>query len=174
VAVVLGQHDRGVTILDVVRGRFAYPQLKAIALELAAKWKPSAVLIENKASGQSLIQSLQQETSLPVQAVEPDGDKVSRAHVITPTWEAHRIFAPIGAAWLDDFESELYSFPKAPHDDQADAFVHGVRYLTQMSGPTALLEFYKQHQAQEIKQTAELATRPGAIITTLESPWHRP
>lgn len=174
VAVVLGQHERGILIIDIVRGRFAYPQLKAIAVELAAKWKPAAVLVENKASGQSLIQSLKQETALPVRAVEPDGDKVARAHVVTPTWEARRIFAPQGAEWLDDFESELYAFPKAPHDDQTDAFVHGVRYLTQSIGPGALLDFYKQQGALDAQRKTELVKQPGVVVTELSSPWHRP
>jgi predicted phage terminase large subunit-like protein len=152
VAIVLGQHERGVLILDIVRGRYAYPQLKQIAMEMAARWKPSAVVVENKASGQSLIQSLQQESSLPVKAVNPDGDKVARANVITPSWEAHRIFAPIGAPWLDDFEMELYTFPKAPHDDQVDAFVHGVRFLTNACGPSAFLSWIAaQHTADKAK-----------------------
>jgi predicted phage terminase large subunit-like protein len=174
VAVVLGQHERGVLILDIVRGRFAYPQLKQIAMELAAKWKPSAVLVENKASGQSLIQSLQQETTLPVQAVDVDGDKVSRAHVVTPTWEAKRVFAPLGAEWLDDFEMELYAFPKAPNDDQVDAFVQGARYLTQSCGASALIEFYKQQGALDTQQKVEIAKRPGVVVTELTSPWHTP
>ena len=156
VAVVLGQHDRGVLILDVIRGRYAYPQLKAVTTELAARWMPSAVLVEDKASGQSLIQSLRQETVLPVWPVTVDGDKVSRAHVVTPTWEAHRIFAPAGSPWLDDFESELYAFPKAPHDDQTDAFVQGVRYLTQQVGPSALLAFYSQHEKLEQQKTKDI------------------
>ena len=149
VAIVMGQHERGVVILDIVRGRYAYPQLKAISIELAAKWRPSAVIVENKASGQSLVQSLRQETSLPVRAIEVDRDKVSRAHSCTATWESGRVFAPIGATWLEDFEWELYSFPKAPHDDQTDAFVQALRYLT--ASTSGWIGFIGQEMAAEGK-----------------------
>lgn len=143
VAVVLGEFDRGYAILDVVRGRYAFPQLQGIAVELAARWLPSAVLIENKASGQSLIQALQQQTRLPIRPVDVDVDKVARAHAIIPTWEAKRVHAPAAAPWLADFLEELYSFPKGAHDDQTDALVQGLRYLTQGAASfTALMDFY--------------------------------
>jgi predicted phage terminase large subunit-like protein len=172
VAVVLGQFDRGTLILDLVRGRWAYPQLRQIASELAERWKPSAVLVENKASGQSLIQSLRQETALPIVPVEPDGDKIARAHVATPTWESRRVFAPAGAAWLDDFEAELYAFPKAPHDDQVDALVHGLRYLTASGGAAGLVSFYNNELKRIAQTTVALQDQPGVVITELQSPWH--
>ena len=175
VAVTLGQHEKGVTILDVTKGRYAYPKLVQIAKELAAKWKPSAVCVENKASGQSLIQSLQAESALPVVLVEPDGDKVARAHVITPTWEAKRIYAPSGAEWLDDFETELYAFPKAPHDDQTDAFVHGVRFLTQQTGAGAFLQHLASLADGDKKQAQAdaLAKKTGVRVIELTGAWHQ-
>lgn len=122
--------QNGIFLLDRVRGRYSYPVLLAIVHELAARWRPSAVLIEDAASGQSLIQSLKASSALPVRPVRPDGDKLSRAHTVVPTWEAGRIFAPAQTSWLPEFLEELHAFPKAPHDDQVDAFVQGVRYLT--------------------------------------------
>ena len=154
VAIVLGQFEQGVFLLDVIRGRYAYPQLKATMLELAAKWRPSAVLIEDKASGQSLIQDLQQQTSLPVRPVKVDGDKLTRAHVVVPTWEAGRVFAQAGAPFLPEFLAELTAFPKTEHDDQVDAFVQGVRYLSGV-GSTMGLFFYMQQQAERLKQSKE-------------------
>jgi predicted phage terminase large subunit-like protein len=144
VAVVLAEFDRGVFILDVLRGRYAYPQLKAVMIELAAKWKPSAVLIEDKASGQSLIQDLQQHSALPIRPVQTDGDKLSRAHTITATWEAGRVFALEGAPFLPALLGELYAFPKAAHDDQVDALVQAVRYFVNYGGRTGYLEFMRR------------------------------
>ncbi len=148
VAVVLGEHDKGVFILDVIRARLAYPQLKATMLELAAKWRPSAVLVEDRASGQSLIQDLQQHTSLPVVPVKIDGDKLMRANIICPTWEAGRIFAIEGAPFLPELLAELYAFPKATHDDQVDALVQGVRYLTDWRDGRGIFEYYRQQVAK--------------------------
>lgn len=128
---MLGQFDRGVMLIDVVRGRYSYPTLREIVMQLCERWRPSAVLIEDAASGQSLIQELSSGSALPVKPVRPDGDKLARAHTVVPSWEAHRVFAPKGAPWLAEFLEELHAFPKAPHDDQVDAFAQGARYLLQ-------------------------------------------
>jgi predicted phage terminase large subunit-like protein len=95
-----------------VRGRFSYPALKEAALTWGARTRPAAVLVEDAASGQSLIQDLQQHTDLPVMPVKVDGDKTVRAHTIVPTWEANRIFVRADAPWLQEFLDELYTLPE--------------------------------------------------------------
>src|SRR5208282_6591068 len=111
----------GYYIRLVSRGRWEFPELKRQAVALAEIWRPSAVLIEDAASGQSLIQSLKAETRLPVLPVRPMGDKVSRAHSVSPLIESGRVFLPDSAPWLADFFDELTSFPAAPHDDMVDS-----------------------------------------------------
>lgn len=140
---VMGEFAQGIMLMDLVRSRLAYPQLKATLTELAAKWRPSAVLVEDAASGQSLIQDLKQSTTLPVLPVKPLGDKLMRAHTAVPTWEAHRVYAPASAAWLSPFLDELTAFPKAPHDDAVDAFVMGVTYMSGWGGGRGLLEHFR-------------------------------
>jgi predicted phage terminase large subunit-like protein len=125
----LGEFDRGVMVMSCLRQRLEYPQLKEAAVHLASKGGVSAVLIEDKASGQSLVQDLRQSTRLPVIPIKVDTDKISRAHVIVPSVEAGRIFAPADAPWLQDFLKELAAFPKGAHDDIVDAFTQGVSYL---------------------------------------------
>lgn len=154
--VALAQSDAGVFVLDVWRKRAAYPQLKATAIELAQHYGVAAVLVEDAASGQSLIQDLQQSTALPVRPVKVDGDKLVRANIIIPTWEANRIWLPEGAAWLDDFLEELHAFPKAAHDDQVDAFVQGVRFLSQRHG-AGLMDYYRALSAERASNCPPLA-----------------
>lgn len=164
VMLVMGRIDRGFVILDLIRERYAYPQLRKVTEELAARWKPTAVLVEEKASGQSLVQSLQQETTLPVVPVKVDADKISRANTVTPTWEAHRVFAPIGAPWLQDFEEELYAFPKAPHDDQVDALVQALQRFTLLHGGAALTAWYKKNsRIAQTQAKAETADDPHHV-----------
>lgn len=148
VACILGQFDKGIFILDVVRGRWGFPQLKATMEQLGEKWRPTAVLIEDAASGQSLIQEFQKNTAFPIKPVRPDGDKLSRAHTIVPRWEAGRCYALEGASFLPDFLAELHSFPKSVHDDQVDAFVQGVRYLTTWGDGMGFVEFARQEMEE--------------------------
>jgi predicted phage terminase large subunit-like protein len=163
-AVVLGKHAKGFTVLDVVRARLAFPQLVQVVEQLAMKWQPTAVLVESKASGQSLVQELQQNSSLPIKGIEVASDKVSRANACTPTWEANRVYAAAGSAWLDDFESELYAFPKAPNDDQTDAFTQAILFSIQARPGAGLINYY-----QNLIAAQSSAPKPGtqALVNTL-------
>jgi len=53
--------------LDVFRKRVNYPELKKAVMELAKKWKISATMVEDKASGTQLIQELKQHTDLTLE-----------------------------------------------------------------------------------------------------------
>ncbi len=113
--------ERGYFLLDVVCMRLEYPELKRTSIALAEKWSPDVILIEDKASGQSLLQDLKRETKLPCVAVRPVGDKISRFAAVTAMIEAGRVFIPNRSAWLADFEMQILSFPNAAHDDMVDS-----------------------------------------------------
>ena len=122
VIVIVSEAKTGFHIRLVSRGRWQFPELKRQAVALADIWRPNAVLIEDAASGQSLIQTLKAETRLSILPVKPQGDKQSRAHAVSPLVESGRVSVPPAAPWLSDFIDELTSFPSAAHDDMVDAF----------------------------------------------------
>lgn len=122
VCTIWGEVDYEVThLLYIERGHYDYPTLRRRTEYLAETWKPHAVLIEDKSSGISLTQELQK-TRLSVIAIEPNGDKVMRAMRVSPMIEAGKVYLPVNASWLADFESEISAFPFAAHDDQVDSF----------------------------------------------------
>lgn len=131
VGTVWAVHETGnAYLVDVVRERMTYPELKKAAQDLYDKWGADVVLIEDKASGTSLIQDLRASTKLPVKPVEPDGNKVTRAVSATLLMEAGRMWLPTRATWLLDFENELTSFPtKGVHDDQVDSVSQFLMWL---------------------------------------------
>jgi phage terminase large subunit-like protein len=57
VGLVLGVGPTGYYVLDVTRKRLEFPALKREIEMLALKWRPDVVLVEDKASGQSLLQN---------------------------------------------------------------------------------------------------------------------
>lgn len=111
----------GAYLLHVYRERLAFPDLRRKAIELAGLWNPTHVLIEDKGSGQSLIQELRDSTQIPCIPIEPEGDKVSRMIGATGPIESGKVFLPQSAEWLQAYEGELSIFPLAPHDDQVDS-----------------------------------------------------
>ena len=124
-----GETRQGWYLLDVFRDRLEYPQLKRTAASLYQAWRPQAVLIEDKGSGQSLIQELRQgvemhstKVRVPVIPIDPKGlNKVERLVAVSSLFEAGMVYLPEVAPWKVDYEIEMTIFPLAPHDDQVDS-----------------------------------------------------
>jgi predicted phage terminase large subunit-like protein len=142
-AVVIGVGKHGYYVLHVVKDRVEFPALQRRLEAMCLKFHPDAVLIEDAASGQSLIQTLKAETRLPVLPVKPQGDKESRAWAVTPFVESGRVLLPESAAWLPDFLDELSSFPNAAHDDCVDAFTQAIGYLKKSAESDGTYRFYQ-------------------------------
>jgi predicted phage terminase large subunit-like protein len=143
-----GEADNGYYLLDLWRQRVPYGDLKRQAIALEAKWKPEIVLIEDKASGQSLIQELQRDTAIPLRAVKVDRDKLSRAHAVSGLVESGRVFLPEATQWLSDWLDEVTAFPNAAHDDQVDSLTQALGYFRASSG---IRDFYRQRAETEMK-----------------------
>jgi predicted phage terminase large subunit-like protein len=111
-------------ILDVVRERLDYPDLRRKIIDLHRRWRnytnSYALLIEDKGSGMSLIQDLKGEGIRAI-GVKPTMDKVMRMNGHLARIEAGCVQLPRLASWLDDFRKELMEFPVGKHDDQVDA-----------------------------------------------------
>lgn len=121
VRTVWGVHEAGYDLLHVMVKRLEYPDLKRTLYSDAEAWKADAILVEDKGSGQQLIQDARRETTLPVIAILPMADKTTRASAVSATVEAGKVFLPTHATWLTDYESEMLTFPNATHDDQVDS-----------------------------------------------------
>lgn len=88
-------------LLDYIHGRFEIPELQSTMLNLWEKWKYgigncrcSEIVIEDKASGMQLIQQLRRIGGLPIHAVKPDKDKLSRAYDAIPQIAAGNVELP--------------------------------------------------------------------------------
>jgi predicted phage terminase large subunit-like protein len=113
-------------LVDVVRGRFEYPELVAQAIALWRKWKfegsTTHLVIEDKGSGSSLIQSLKNE-KIYASHYKPklDGDKVMRLTAQAAAFHAASVHLREDTPWVDDLVAELLGFPGMRHDDQVDS-----------------------------------------------------
>lgn len=125
--------DNGYYLLDVWRGRVEFPELKKIVATKYEEFGADEVLIEDMASGQSLIQELERGTRIPIKGIKVEQDKITRAHVITPLIEAGKIYLPENAVWLKDFMSECEDFPNGQFDDAVDSMSQALAYLKEKS-----------------------------------------
>lgn len=137
VFIVAGLDNAGdIYILDVIRGRYDFPDLKQRAIMLNNKYRGRGLrgfYIEDRASGQSLIQELRRESGISVIPYAAVRDKVVRVQSVTPLIEGGRVFLPPQAPWLDDFITECQAFPSSPYDDQVDTLAIALDVLSRQT-----------------------------------------
>ena len=135
-----GSAENGYYLLSMWRDRVEFPELRRMLIAQAEEWKPNAILVEDRASGQSLLQELKSATALPVLAVKVDSDKLSRAQAVTAIVEAGKVYLPEEAPWLTDYVDELASFPTGLYDDAVDSTTQALNYFRERSaGPAPFL-----------------------------------
>src|ERR1700722_15794511 len=103
-------------LLNAIRRRLNYPDLKRAIVAHAKEYGSPTVVIEDKSSGTQLIQDLRNEGVLSVIDYKPP----SGADVFTPAATGSRTAAfclPASAPPLDDYITELVGFPGVKHDD---------------------------------------------------------
>ena len=137
VAIPMGlTHEGDIFILDVIRDRFTFPELKQRLIQLNNHYRGKglrATYIEDLASGQSLIQELKRSSGVSVIPYRAGKDKESRVNAITPIIQGGRVFLPEAAPWLDEFLREAEQFPLGSFDDQIDAATMGIDILSKTS-----------------------------------------
>jgi predicted phage terminase large subunit-like protein len=144
-----GLKDDLIYLLNVFRRKLNFPQLKRFVLELAALYSTDVVLVEDKASGTSLIQELHADGFSNVQAAPSlDGDKIMRLHGQTAKIEGGFVLFPKEAAWLGAYVHELVGFPNAKHDDQVDSTVFALAWSTPKGGARGWLKYMKMQVDQ--------------------------
>ena len=99
-----------------------FTELKNRFQQLYNIHKANAVLVEDRASGQSLIQEMKMQTNIPVIAMSTKNvNKVLRFDAVTPLFESGKVFLPENAHWLADYEYQITNFPSTEHDDMVDS-----------------------------------------------------
>lgn len=155
-----GSTESGFYLLSLWRDKVEFPELKKQVKLQAEQWKPHAILVEDKASGQSLVQELKTATTFPVLPVKVDKDKESRASAITAFFEAGKVHFPEGAAWLSDVEDELAGFPGDVHDDIVDSTSQALNYLRGSTGILGLIEWMRNIASGLLTSAGETKPMP--------------
>lgn len=127
-----GVAKTGYYLLDVWKRRVEFPELKRAVMALATEFNPNQIFVEDKASGQSLIQEIKRDTSLPIKPITVDRDKVARAYAVTPIIEAGKVYLCENTVWLREYIDSCAAFPNGVHDDEVDSTTQA---LSQMLKP---------------------------------------
>ena len=113
--------DPHVILLDAVKRRMEFPELKEAALQYYREWEPDAFIVEAKASGAPLVFELRR-MGIPVQEFTPTrgNDKISRVNSVSDLFASGKIWCP-RTRWAEEVMEEMAAFPNSDHDDLVDS-----------------------------------------------------
>jgi predicted phage terminase large subunit-like protein len=123
------QDDPNIILLDALKQRLEFPELKAKALEMYKEWEPDAFVVEAKAAGSPLIFELRR-MGIPVSEFTPTrgNDKIARMNSVTDLFSSGKVWAP-PRRWAEEVIEEMAAFPNSEHDDLVDSSTQAlIRY----------------------------------------------
>lgn len=95
------------------------------------------MLVEDKANGSAIIQTLQREF-VGVIGLAPKGGKVARVNAVSPAIESGHVFLPQGELWTEEFIDQFTAFPAGAHDDMVDACSQCLGFMLYSNGTTGV------------------------------------
>ena len=138
-------------LLDSLKGRYEFPELRRRALEQYKYWQPETVIIESKASGLPLTHELRQ-MDIPVVNFTPSkgNDKHVRVNSVAPLFESGIIWAP-DQKFAEEVIEECAAFPYGDHDDLVDSTTQAIMRFRQ-GGFLPHPEDYKDEKREPTKK----------------------
>lgn len=117
-------------LLDQERQQIDFVDTLAVIDLMRRRWPTvNTMFVEDKANGSAILSTLRKSPAgrgLRLVAINPTANKVLRYHAAAPIVAEGRVYLPAFAEWLPTFLDEVCNVPRAPNDDQADAFVQVV------------------------------------------------
>jgi predicted phage terminase large subunit-like protein len=165
-----GIKDETVYLRNVYRKRLLYPDLKRAVIEQAAAFNPVAVLIENRASGQQLVQDLIRDGFTKATPIDPDRDKEMRMASQTSIIENGFVVVPEDTAWAREYVYEMEVFPNGKYDDQVDSTS---QFLTWFNNAQVAFWGLREYYRQESERSAARRAKSEEIWTIEVPPENR-
>ena len=111
-------------LLNAIKDRFEFPELKRVAAEQYSDWEPDSFIVEKKSAGVALYQEMRR-AGVPVQEYTPhrgSGDKMARLNSVSDIISSGMCWVPT-RRWAEEVVEEIAGFPFMSNDDHVDSTV---------------------------------------------------
>ena len=113
-----------IILLNAIKKRLEFPELKELAMEQYEEWEPDAFIVEKKSSGTPLYQEMRR-SGLMVQEYTPhrgSGDKTARLNSVADIVRSGLVWVP-QTRWAEEVVEEVAGFPFMSNDDLVDTTI---------------------------------------------------
>jgi predicted phage terminase large subunit-like protein len=140
-------------LLNKVKGKYEFPELKTMAHEQYTEWQPDSVIVEAKASGQPLIDEMRR-SGIFVQDFSPGKgqDKIARLNAVADMYASGHVWFP-ETSWASQTVEEILAFPAGEHDDEVDAMTLALQRIRK----GGLLQLRTDHEDNDVFHRARRA-----------------
>jgi predicted phage terminase large subunit-like protein len=114
-------NNYNIILLNSIKERMEFPDLKEMVLREYKDWEPDAFLVEKKSNGAALYQEMRR-MGLPVGEFTPGKgqDKISRVNAVSDLFRSGIVWAP-DRRWAHEVIEECNDFPSGANDDLVDS-----------------------------------------------------
>jgi predicted phage terminase large subunit-like protein len=114
-------NNYAIILLNSIKKRLEYPDLKALVLQEYKEWQPDAFMVEKKSNGSVLYQEMRR-MGIPVGEFTPGKgqDKIARVNAVSSLFQGGVVFAP-DRRWAKEVIEECNDFPAGINDDLVDS-----------------------------------------------------
>jgi predicted phage terminase large subunit-like protein len=114
-------NNYNIILLNAIKKRLEFPDLKKLVLEEYKEWEPDAFMVEKKSNGAALYQEMRR-MGIPVGEFTPGKgqDKMSRVNAVSDLFSSGIVWAP-NRRWAKDVIEECNDFPSGVNDDLVDS-----------------------------------------------------
>ena len=114
-------NNYAIILLNSIKKRMEYPDLKALVLEEYKEWEPDVFIVEKKSNGSALYQEFRR-MGVPVGEFTPGKgqDKIARVNAVSALFQGGVVFAP-DRRWAKEVIEECNDFPSGTNDDLVDS-----------------------------------------------------
>ena len=114
-------NNHNIILLNSIKKRMEFPELKAMVLAEYKEWEPDAFVVEKKSNGAALYQEFRR-MGVPVSEFTPGKgqDKISRVNAVSDLFRSGIVWAP-DRRWAKEVIEECNDFPSGTNDDLVDS-----------------------------------------------------